>query len=113
MPTDWQTVKRNIRLPVSFLVIAFPLFLFMSWRIQRELASNPVKRLSAIRRWLTYLTLFVAANCVIGDLVMLIYNFLGGELTIRFCLKALIVGMIAGTILGFYLWDLREEERET
>jgi hypothetical protein len=109
---SWRTVENDIRLAVSFLVIAFPVFLLMSRRIQREQTSNPVKRLSVIRRWLTYITLFAAASFVIGDLVTLVYYVLGGELTIRFFLKVLIVGMIAGTIFGFYLWDLRREECE-
>ncbi|MDR0276129.1 MAG: DUF5671 domain-containing protein [Burkholderiaceae bacterium] len=109
---SWQTVKDDIRLAASFLVIAYPVFLFMSRRIHRELAHAPVKRLSVIRRWLTYLTLFIAAGFVIGDLVTLVYNALGGELTIRFILKVLIVGVIGATVFGFYLWDLHGEERE-
>ena len=108
----WQAEDRDIRLAASFLLVAYPVFLFMSRRIHRELASRPVKRLSVVRRWLTYLTLFVSASFVIGDLVTLVYNVLGGELTIRFFLKVLIVGVIAGTIFGFYLWDLRSEEHE-
>jgi MFS family permease len=109
---SWRTEEDSIRLAVSFLVIAFPVFLFMSRRIQREQTRNPVKRHSVIRRWLTYLTLFAAAGFVIGDLVTLVFYALGGELTVRFFLKVLIVGMIAGTIFGFYLWDLRREECE-
>jgi hypothetical protein len=107
-----RTIMDDIRLAASFLIIACPVFLLMSRRLYRELADNPAKRLSLIRRWLTYLTLFIAAGFVIGDLVTLVYNALGGELTIRFILKVLIVGVIAGTIFGFYLWDLRAEERE-
>jgi hypothetical protein len=107
-----RSLAEDIRLAAAFLIIAFPVFLFMSYRIQRELAQSPVKRLSTIRRWLTYLTLFVAAGFVIGDLVTLTYNALGGELTVRFVLKVLVVGMIAITVFGFYLWDLRGEERE-
>lgn len=107
-----RSSEDSIRLAASFLVVAFPVFLFMSYRVQREFAQNPVKRLSVIRRWLTYMTLFVAAGFLIGDLVTLVYNVLGGELTIRFLLKVLIVGAIAGGIFGFYLWDLRSEERE-
>jgi hypothetical protein len=59
---------------------------------------------------LTYITLFVAAGVLIGDLISLVFNFLGGELTVRFVLKVLTVGVIAGTIFGHYLWDLRKEE---
>ena len=59
------------------------------------------------------MTLFVAAGVIIGDLTALVYSFLGGALGMRFGLKALTVAVIAGGIFGYYLWDLRQEERET
>lgn len=102
----------SMRFSVASLVIAFPIYLFVARLLSRELARNPVKRLSAVRRWLTYLTLFLAATALVGDLIALVYNLLGGDLTLRFVLKVLIVGAIAGTIFGFYLADLRREERE-
>lgn len=109
---SWRSSEDSIRLAASFLVVAFPIFLLMSRRTHKEMARNPIKRLSVIRRWLTYLTLFITAGFIIGDLVTLVYKVLGGELTVRFILKVLIVGVIAGTIFGFYLWDLLGEERE-
>ena len=102
----------SMRWSVASLVIAFPVFLFVARHLGRELARNPVKRLSPVRRWLTYLTLFVAATVLIGDMITLVYNVLGGELTARFALKVLIVAVIAGTVFGYYLLDLRREERE-
>jgi hypothetical protein len=42
--------------------------------------------------------------------VGLIYNVLGGELTIRFALKALTVLLIAGGTLAYFLSDIRKEE---
>ena len=97
---------------VSSIVVAFPIFLFLSIHEHREIARNPAKRLSSIRRWLTYLTLFVAAGFLIGDLITLVYNALGGEMTTRFGLKVIVVGAIAGTIFGYYLRELRREERD-
>ena len=102
----------SIRWAVSSLVIAFPIFLFVSSYVGKQLSQNPVKRLSPVRRWLTYLTLFIAAGALIGDLTTLVYNVLGGELTTRFLLKILVVAVIAGTVFGYYLWDLRREETE-
>ena len=64
-----------------------------------------------MRRWLTYVTLLLAAGIVIGDLIALLYNVLGGELSTRFLLKVLVVGAIAGTIFAYYLTDLRREEK--
>lgn len=101
---------RSLRWSISNLVVAFPLFLYLTARTQREVRQDPVKRSSRVRKWLTYLTLFVAAGCVIGDLVALVFHFLDGELTVRFLLKVLVVGAIAGTVFAWYLRDLREEE---
>ncbi len=102
----------SMRWSVSSLLIAFPIFLFVSHYIGKQLLKNPMKRLSPIRRWLTYLTLFIAAGILIGDLTAIVYNVLGGELTQRFILKVVTVAIIAGTIFGYYLWDLRREEIE-
>lgn len=112
MLEPWGSSEDSMRWSIASILIAFPVFLFVSRYLGRELARNPVKRLSAVRRWLTYVTLFVAAGFLIGDLITLAYNALGGELTIRFVLKVMIAGVISGTIFGFYLWDLRRDERE-
>ena len=102
----------SMRMSVASILIAFPLFLFVARLLARELARNPVKRLSAVRRWLTYLTLFLAVTVLVCDLIALVHSLLGGDLTLRFVLKVLVVGAIAGGIFGFYLADLRREERE-
>ena len=74
------------------------------------MARHPIKRLSPVRRWLTYLTLFVAAAVLIGDMTTLVFNVLGGELTTRFLLKVVVVALIAGSAFAWYLHDLRREE---
>jgi hypothetical protein len=101
-----------MRWSASSLIVAFPTFLLISFYIGRDLSRNPVKRLSPIRRWLTYLTLFAASCVLIGDVISLVYNTLGGELTSRLSLKVLTVGAISGTVFGHYLSGLRNEERE-
>jgi hypothetical protein len=103
--------KEQLRWSVSAMIIAFPLFMFTSWRVGRGLDTNPAKRLSPVRRWLTYLTLFLAALVLVGDLTTLVYNVLGGELSTRFLLKVLSLALVCGSIFGYYLWDLRREER--
>lgn len=100
----------SLRWAVATVVVSFPIFLFLTARLERELRKDPAKRDSKVRKWLTYLTLFLAAGFLIGDLVSLIYYFLEGELTVRFLLKVLVVAAIAGTVLGYYLHDLRKGE---
>ncbi|MGQ4582812.1 DUF5671 domain-containing protein [Lysobacter sp. F60174L2] len=107
-----RSAAHSMRWSVASLVIAFPVFLFVARHLGQDMARNPARRLSAVRRWLTYLTLFLAATILIGDLITLVYNLLGGELSLRFVLKVLVVGAIAGAIFGYYLRDLRREEAE-
>jgi len=107
-----DSARQAIRFSVASLIIAFPIFMYLSLLIGRSIKLDPSKRASKVRKWLTYMTLFVAAAVIIGDLTALVYSFLGGELSLRFGLKALTVAGIAGGVFGYYLWDLRQEERE-
>jgi hypothetical protein len=95
------------------LVIAFPVFLLVSRTIGAMLAREPVKRGSRIRKWLTYVTLFVAAMVLVGNLIVLVTGLLSGEITMRFALKVLVVFLIAGTVFAHYAGDLRREEQAT
>ena len=103
-------IRSGMRWSVASLIVAFPLFVFMTRFVGREIVRDPGKRRSKVRRWLTYITLFVAACVLIGDVTTLVYNALGGELTIRFVLKVVTVAVIAGGIFGYYLQDLRADE---
>ena len=102
--------RNSMRWSIASLVVGFPVFAYMSWLVGRDIAADPNKRHSKVRRWLTYITLFVAAGVIVGDGVTLVYNLLGGEMTARFLLKVLVVAFIAGSVFWYYLTDIRREE---
>src|SRR5688572_20092081 len=110
-PGSYRASADIMRWKIATLIVSFPVFLFMSRVTSREIARDPRKRASAVRRWLTYLTLFIAASVIIGDVIVLVYNALGGDMTMRFVLKVLAAGLIAGLIFGHYLKDLRADEK--
>lgn len=101
---SWQleAVYAALRRAVATLVIAYPLYLWLSRRVVRLWQANPQQRSSRVRSWLLWLTLFVAAAALLGDLATLIYRFLDGDLTVRFLLKAAIVGVLAAGLLVHY-----------
>lgn len=101
----------GVRMAVSSLIIAFPIYFWLSSLTRKAISKDADKRSSKIRKWLTYITLFIAAGVIIGDLIALLFNLLGGELSLRFILKVLSVLLIAGLIFGYYLWDLRQDEK--
>ena len=102
-----------IRWSISLLVVTFPVFALVAWRNERALEADPNRRLSAVRRWLTYLTLFVAAAILVGDVTSVVYNVLSGEITTRFLLKVLTVGVIAGGVFAYLVGGVRKEEGES
>lgn len=111
---DYRVNSRDssMRFAISSLVVAFPLFLFLSRVVAKSVQRNPAVRLSWVRKWLTYLALFVAATILMGDIIFLLSKFLDGDLTTRFVLKSATVGLISGCIFGYYFLGLQQEEKE-
>jgi len=97
-----------IRRSTSTLTIVFPVYLYLAVLLSRDRVRNAEKAELRVRRWLLSLTLFLASLAIIGDLVTVLYNFLSGDLSARFTLKALSVLGVAGAVFGYYLWDIRE-----
>lgn len=108
---ETQYIVQSIRMSTASLIVAFPIFLWVSWLLRRDMAKHAERRASKIRKWLTYITLFISAGIIIGDLIAVLNSFLNGELTLRFGLKSLVVGGIAALVFGYYLYDLRGEEK--
>jgi hypothetical protein len=97
----------GIRFAIASLIIVFPIYLVLTRVANNHLRRNPEKRDVGIRKWLIYLTLFVAGVAIVIDLIMLVNTFLGGEITIRFVLKVLAVLLVVGAVFGYYWQDLR------
>ena len=102
-----------MRFAMASLIIVFPLFLLVSWMLNKIYAKESVVRESKIRKWLIYLTLFVTSLVIIGDLISIINTLLNGELTTRFILKALSVLAVAAVIFWYYLDDVKRPTPST
>jgi hypothetical protein len=107
-----EMFRSGIRWSVANLLVAFPLFAWLTTHMHRVTERDPLRRGSRNRKWLTYLTLFMGASALVGDLIALVNGVLSGELTLRFLLKVVVVAAIAGTIFLYYLTDLRKDETE-
>lgn len=105
-----QYRNENIRWLMASLMVSFPAWLLLTRSHLITYSKDPARRASGVRRWLTYLTLFVAASVVLTTLIVLLAGALGGEHVLRTLLKSLIVIFISGGIFGFYLWDMQRGE---
>ncbi|MFH1947532.1 MAG: DUF5671 domain-containing protein [Candidatus Magasanikbacteria bacterium] len=106
----FTAIANGVRWSTSILFIAVPAYLISSWLLAKDLKMAPEKRELKLHKWLIYFTLFISAITIIVDLMIFVYNFLDGELTIQFFLKILVVLLIAGGVFGYYLWDLRRKD---
>jgi len=91
-----QRAINSLRYGLASVIVAFPIFLFMCRIVSRETLRNPGQRISPVRRWLTYMTLFIASVSIVADLITLIIRFLEGDITLRFGFKVIVVGILAG-----------------
>ena len=96
------------RFAIATLVVVFPLYIYFTRRANNDLRAEPSRAGLSIRKWLLYITLFVAGFTVVVDLIVLINAFLGGEeMTAAFLLKVLAVLLVGGGAFWYYLKDLQ------
>lgn len=100
----------SLKFAISALIIAAPIYYFITYLIMKNLYKGNLDKESPIRKWLTYLVLFITSVIMIGWMIGVINNFLDGELTVKFILKALTAIGIAAAIFSFYLYDIRRAE---
>ena len=97
----------SMRYEIASLIVLFPVFMFLMRLIRGDIERDAMKKDIWVRRWVLFLTLFVAGATIVIDLIMLINTFLGGDLTTRFGLKVLVVFLIASGGFLHFLADLR------
>lgn len=96
-----------MRFAIASLIILVPVFLFLMRTIQKETRATPERQALGVRRWLTYITLFIAGATIVGDLIALLNSYLAGELATAFLLKALVLFLIMGAGFWYFLLDIR------
>ena len=108
--TNYYYYQPSISFPVAALIVLFPLFVLLSWLVYRSYDVDIAKKHLSVRKWLTYLTLFLTGGVIAGDLITVIYYYLDGqELSVSFMLKALTLLLVSLVIFSYYLRDLQSK----
>lgn len=100
----------TIRWAVSSLIVAFPLHIYLLSLIQKDIVLVPEKKNVWVKKWSTYLTLFLAGLTIGIDVIFLIYNFLGGEITVQFISKVMVVLVVSLFVFIFHIHDLHRTD---
>lgn len=104
---DYRSGFSSITGPMSSLIVAFPLYIFLTRFLNQGIRKSPEKKELWIRRWLIFLTLFLAGVMIFVDFITLVRYFLNGETTMRFILKVLAVFIVSGSVFEYYLQDIK------
>lgn len=104
--------RSQMRWSIASLIVFFPLFAWLNLRANRAMSAHAGRRRSGVRKWFGYITLFLAAIALLGDLIFVIYALLSGDLTLRFIAKAGVVAIIAGLIFYYFRADMTEDANE-
>jgi len=102
--------QSNFQTPLASLVVAAPVYLFVMWKLQRDISRGLSDTRSRIRKVLTYIALFLASATVIGDIIGLVYNFLAGQANTRFILKVLTILLLGAWVIWYYWMSLKLDD---
>lgn len=99
----------GISLAIASLIVIFPAFLVLSWMVHKDEARHPEKRNIKIRKWLIFLTVFLAGGAILIDLITLLFTFLSGQaVTVAFIWKVAVVLIVAVSVFTYYTYKIRE-----
>ena len=98
-----------IRAELAIVIVAFPIFLIIWHYLLREVRRDPEKA-TGIRRWVGYLAIFFGALTLSGDLMVLVFLLLEGQLTVRLLLKTVVLFLIAGSLVLYLAYTLHSEK---
>lgn len=96
-----------VRAAMAGVIVLVPTTILLFRIIRKTIAHEPGKAEIWVRRWALVLTVFIAVVVILIDLITLITTFLGGEITIRFGLKAAGVLALAAAVFFYFLADLK------
>lgn len=96
-----------LRSAIAAIIISTPIYYVSSFQINKNLYLGKLKLESGVRKWLTYFILFVSFAAITGYLISIIYNFLDGELTVKFILKTVTALIIAAAVFSYYLYEIK------
>lgn len=103
---DDASVKYGLASLVISTIVYFPI----SYLINKKLAKGEIRQDSMVRKFLTYIALFILVAITIGSLAVLFYNYLSGELTGNAFGKIAAFFLTALFFAAFYFWEIRRKE---
>ncbi|OGM28050.1 hypothetical protein A2962_05540 [Candidatus Woesebacteria bacterium RIFCSPLOWO2_01_FULL_39_61] len=101
----------TIRMYLSAIIVSFPIFAYLFLRVTKRTMENPKLRKLKSRKFLIYTTLVVTFLVSLTTVIIIVYNFLGGNISLNFVAHFLTTLVISGTIFAYYLRQVKEDRQ--
>jgi hypothetical protein len=100
----------SLKVGISMLLIASLVYFTTAYLINKKLEKGEIRPDSVVRKFITYIALFVLVAISIGSLATLFYNYLTGELTGNSFGKIIAFFAVNGFFASFYFWEIRRKD---
>ncbi|MFZ2072133.1 MAG: DUF5671 domain-containing protein [Minisyncoccia bacterium] len=91
---------------LAMLIIMFPAFLILAYFWKKKEKKGLGEYDEVMRKWLSYIIIFLSILIVVVDLIVLVRYFVSGEITIRFILKVAIAISGAKMVLNYFISEV-------
>jgi hypothetical protein len=102
-----------VRAFVAAIIVSYPVFLFISILLKKQLKTQPSIRSLRSRKVLIYLTLIMTFLILLGDIVIGIYDFLAGSITSITIRHLLVTILISGPIFIYFITEVKNDRKIT
>jgi len=96
---------------IAAIIVSYPVFLTLSLILRKQLIKQPLVKNLRSRKILIYLTLIGTFLLLIGHIIITIYDFLNGSLTINVIGHVFVTFLIAGSLFGYYLQEVQYDKK--
>jgi len=110
LPPESGRYLSNNHWSTSAIVVFLPIFLFMKFKVLKDANKDPAGRRSTVRKWFGYTTLFIAAIVLSCDMIVALDALLGGDLRLKFGLKAGLLGVVSAVVFLYFRREMQEAE---
>lgn len=100
----------GLKIGLSMLLVASIVYFIAAKIVNKKLIKNDIRPNSLVRKFLTYIALFILVAISIGSLVALVFNYLNGELTGNTFGKIAAFFVVNGFFALFYFWEIRRKD---
>ena len=96
---------------LSALVVSGPIFFYLAFYLQRQLAKDPTAKNIRSRKLLIYITLIVTFLILLTHIIGTIYTFIAGNTTINSLGHLGVTLLTAGSIFIYFLSEVKNDNK--